>query len=420
MIALIASGACSSSNNEPMDELPPPTDATVDPDGEEVEVPMEGGSTAIAAPEGAVDEDTEIQIQVVDEEEIAPLEGEASMPIAPVAFTPHGTTFNVPVEISFTVEGGVAEGAVIARLEDENDTTWEVLDTVIEGDRISTEVTSFSIYAVVEGLCPTTDPDSDSDGACDSVDPCPTDATDADGDNDGVCDVDDACPLDANDDSDNDGVCDSLDPCPADATNTDSDSDGVCDVDDACPLDANDDSDNDGLCDSDDACPTDATNTDTDSDGVCDVDDACPLDFNDDSDSDGLCDSDDPCPTDSTNTDSDSDGVCDVDDICPQSSPDDSDGNGTCDNEEARITGTVRDGAGSPIIGIQVDLYDVMQNSFGSVTTDASGVFFFGNLPAGDYQAYVSDTVNCIYGSTGEVLVAIGELANRDINAGCF
>ena len=41
----------------------------------------------------------------------------------------------------------------------------------------------------------------------------------------------------------------------------DTDSDGVCDSEDPCPLDRPDDTDSDGLCDSDDPCPLDASNS---------------------------------------------------------------------------------------------------------------------------------------------------------------
>ena len=59
------------------------------------------------------------------------------------------------------------------------------------------------------------DVDSDSDGICDSVDPCPNDPLDSDGD--GVCDTNDICPgSDDNQDGDDDGIpdgCDEINYC---------------------------------------------------------------------------------------------------------------------------------------------------------------------------------------------------------------
>ncbi|MED5262021.1 MAG: hypothetical protein VX574_06460 [Myxococcota bacterium] len=140
---------------------------------------------------------------------------------------------------------------------------------------------------------------------------CSGDESTGDTDGDGICDDIDPCPADATDDSDGDGSCDSVDLCTGDDTSGDTDSDGVCDDTDACPADANDDSDGDGSCDSNDLCTGNDTSGDTDSDGVCDDTDACPLDANDDSDGDGSCDSVDLCTGDDTSGDTDSDGACD-------------------------------------------------------------------------------------------------------------
>jgi vibriolysin len=96
--------------------------------------------------------------------------------------------------------------------------------------------------------------DSDGDGACDDVDPCPVDNPD-DWDGDGVCDSDDPCPYDSPDDWDGDGVCNS---------------------DDLCPHDNPDDTDGDGVCNSYDPCPLIPNDQDTDGDGVPDCWDACP------------------------------------------------------------------------------------------------------------------------------------------------
>ena len=207
-----------------------------------------------------------------------------------------------------------------------------------------------------DGLCDANDPDDDNDGVLDAVDFDPLNpysCQDADGDGcddcalgvdgygpaadydpmndgmdsdgDGTCDVLDPCPLDFPDDTDGDGVCDSNDQCPGYDDNTDTDSDGVPDGCDVCPLDTNDDSDGDGVCDSFDNCPGYDDNIDTDSDGIAD---GCDLCFGDDAagdaDGDGICDDIDPCPFDPLN-DFDGDNFCasagDCDDTNPMINP---------------------------------------------------------------------------------------------------
>jgi len=232
--------------------------AVIDEEGGSVEVVLEEdegeGSTEVEVevPPGAVEESVEVRVEPVEATDVAAIEGEAELASEPVAFLPHGTTFDVPVTISFTAPGGFSSDAVIVRLEDENDTEWELLSSDVQGDTISVEVTTFSIYAVVEGtLCHEGNPDSDSDGVCDAEDICPADPND-DSDSDGVCDSEDPCPADRNDDSDSDGVCDSEDPCPADP-NDDSDSDEICDSEDSCPADPQNDGDGNGICDGSEA-----------------------------------------------------------------------------------------------------------------------------------------------------------------------
>ncbi len=123
--------------------------------------------------------------------------------------------------------------------------------------------------------------DPDSDGICDPIDLCPTDAgTEAmggcpDRDNDGVIDSEDACPdkagpkeLKGCPDTDNDGILDKDDECPDVAGVAefrgcpDTDRDGVPDSTDKCPneaglpaLDGCPDRDGDGIIDGEDKCP---------------------------------------------------------------------------------------------------------------------------------------------------------------------
>ena len=165
---------------------------------------------------------------------------------------------------------------------------------------------------------------------------CTGDEATGDTDGDGVCDDIDPCPNDAGDDSDGDGSCDSLDLCTGDDSTGDTDADGACDDTDACPSDPGDDSDGDGSCDSLDLCAGDDSTGDTDADGSCDDTDPCPNDANDDSDADGSCDSVDLCTGDDASGDSDADGTCDDSDAFPNDANEttDSDADGIGDNEE--------------------------------------------------------------------------------------
>ncbi|MCA9490718.1 MAG: hypothetical protein KC621_12395 [Myxococcales bacterium] len=106
-------------------------------------------------------------------------------------------------------------------------------------------------------------------------------------------------------------TCDGIDnDCDGIDNGTDTDGDGVCDLVDPCPADNPDDTDGDGICDSDDPCPTDPY--DSDGDGTCDSLDPCPYDPEDDLDGDGICGDVDLCLGDNTAGDADVDGVCDA------------------------------------------------------------------------------------------------------------
>ena len=158
--------------------------------------------------------------------------------------------------------------------------------------------------------------DTDGDGLCNDIDPCPTIANPnpVDGDGDGVYNACDNCPDNANADqadADGDGIGDACDPC------TDSDGDGVCGAADKCPGgDDRQDIDRDGIPDACDDC------TDLDADNICDDVDDC-----DNRQIGKSCDDGNPCTTgDQIDSnckcrgviaDSDGDGVCDNDDLCP-------------------------------------------------------------------------------------------------------
>ncbi len=62
------------------------------------------------------------------------------------AFTPHGTTFSAPVTLKLPYTGA---GDVVLRLDDENDTTWEIVEGATFANGVATvQVSKFSLYLV--------------------------------------------------------------------------------------------------------------------------------------------------------------------------------------------------------------------------------------------------------------------------------
>ena len=161
--------------------------------------------------------------------------------------------------------------------------------------------------------CATTG-DSDGDGICDPIDPCPTVFnTGDDNDGDSVLNECDNSPLFNPDqaDIDNDGIGDVSDPC------VDPDGDGVCGAQDKCPGgDDNIDLDRDGIPDDCDDC------VDEDGDDICDdVDDCISTRMGNSCDDGDACTSGDIldayCNCTGQLIDTDNDGVCDLEDVCP-------------------------------------------------------------------------------------------------------
>ena len=222
---------------------------TIGVDGGVLRLSENDVNASVDIPADVVSEDVEIALAPVDGAMLEELPSGVTFLATPVAFTPHGQTFSSPVTISFEVDDSFNQ-PVIARLDDEDATVWTFLPTTVDGNTVSAQVTSFSVYVPVDSDCGADAGDADQDGLCDDRDPCPNDAA-GDSDGDGVCDSEDACPNDADEqvDSDGDGVCDMADVCPNDADD-DSDGDGVCDSEDTCPNDNPNDSDEDGICDS--------------------------------------------------------------------------------------------------------------------------------------------------------------------------
>ena len=149
-------------------------------------------------------------------------------------------------------------------------------------DEVDAAVSSDALAAAPDSGtagCPLNDPDSDSDGVCDSVDACPGADDTVDADSDGVADGCDDCPgADDALDADSDGVPDGCDICAGADDTADADADGVPNDCDACPgFDDSIDPDLDGVPDGCDQCAGFDDTIDVNVNGIpdgCDCDDA--------------------------------------------------------------------------------------------------------------------------------------------------
>ena len=199
--------------------------------------------------------------------------------------------------------------------------------------------------------------DTDNDGVCDLLDPCPEDdSPDLDGDEiclndncpdrhnpeqldrdrDNIGDACDVCPEDSDNDIDGDGICGDVDNCPEVSNRNQSNNDGddlgwACDE---CDNDPYNDIDSDGVCGDVDNCPEVSNRNQSNNDGddlgwACDE---CDNDPYNDIDGDGICGDVDNCPEVSNRNQSNNDGddlgwACDE---CDNDPYNDIDGDGVC------------------------------------------------------------------------------------------
>ncbi|MCH2109653.1 MAG: hypothetical protein MK135_10000, partial [Polyangiaceae bacterium] len=113
-------------------------------------------SAGLEIPAGALPADIEVTVSDVTDEELSELPetsgGEESIAV-PVKFEPHGLQFDVPVTITLNFEppAGATAQLVVMKLDDEQDTTWEVVPGATFQDGVASfETTSFSFYGVFE------------------------------------------------------------------------------------------------------------------------------------------------------------------------------------------------------------------------------------------------------------------------------
>jgi hypothetical protein len=122
----------------------------VGPDG----ATLETGGVRVTIPEGALTETLTIGIHRLDAAAIASLPGfdaidgatSGALTADVFAFTPHGTTFAMAV----TIELPAADGQTILRLDDESDSTWDIVPAVVDGGSATYRTYGFSIGAVAD------------------------------------------------------------------------------------------------------------------------------------------------------------------------------------------------------------------------------------------------------------------------------
>jgi len=113
-------------------------------------------NTTLFVPSGALEKSTEITVKDLDADEVEDLpettEG-VKLVGFPSKFTPHGLTFEQPVDVGLSYPPPDDEDTPIVamKLENDQDTTWEVIPGAkFESGTASFKIDSFSIYACFE------------------------------------------------------------------------------------------------------------------------------------------------------------------------------------------------------------------------------------------------------------------------------
>ncbi|MFO0683266.1 MAG: MopE-related protein [Sandaracinus sp.] len=114
-------------------------------------VALDHGSGTITIPTGALGAPTEIAISKLTDDSVEDPPGASVAVSPPIALTPHGQQFLVPVTVQIAYAGPSA-GLSLVRLDDETDTTWELVGGATFADGIASfQTTHFSVVEVVTG-----------------------------------------------------------------------------------------------------------------------------------------------------------------------------------------------------------------------------------------------------------------------------
>ena len=139
LAVLALSAACS----KPSDDA----SATVGAAGGEVSL---GTQATVRVPAGALGSAVQISVARADPAQLPALPAGTSLASDVFAFTPHGTVFSTPVTVELALNR-TAGTLRVARLDDPDDTTWEVGAVVtVSGSRGTFQTDRFSYYGLVE------------------------------------------------------------------------------------------------------------------------------------------------------------------------------------------------------------------------------------------------------------------------------
>lgn len=116
----------------------------------------------LTVPEGAVSKSVEIEMKRPADAEALPLvknvTAQYKVASAPYVVTPHGTTFNKDLQLELPIAKGRTDKLVVAHLDDEKDTTWEIAGVPeISAGIAKVNVRHFSVYVLLERTESTSD-----------------------------------------------------------------------------------------------------------------------------------------------------------------------------------------------------------------------------------------------------------------------
>jgi hypothetical protein len=111
----------------------------------------------LVIPKGAVDDDVQVVMKRPKDIDAAPLlkmvQKNFKVASAPYVVTPHGQKFNKDVELALPIAKGDTRRLVVAQLEDEDDTSWELHQKPkVIGTVAKFPVKHFSVYVLLEQL----------------------------------------------------------------------------------------------------------------------------------------------------------------------------------------------------------------------------------------------------------------------------
>jgi len=147
LVVMLAVGACKD------DPAPAPTPVPSTTPSVTKEVSSTGGQVALPGgqtldiPAGALDTPTKIEIAEADPAKIQPKPAQIDFVTKPVVFTPHGLKFKVPITVTLPYTSDRTD-LVVLRLDDEKDTTWEIVPSTFEGGKARFQTSRFSYYIV--------------------------------------------------------------------------------------------------------------------------------------------------------------------------------------------------------------------------------------------------------------------------------